>query len=185
MNNVLKLRREATLSSSWSYMVDVKFDSILFQLRRIESHYFGAKLEDIEAKCSGLWLCLTFLHRFPNYLFSNIFVRKSLKFLTGLISCYLWIPGDWMLTRFWNSAMLAFAMPSSTFLQMRATVIGTQDVDTIPVKEAISEVHEISVSKRGKKQKLRYEKEFHALANIAYFRNKCLTLGLVSKVKVF
>lgn len=51
---VLKLRREATLSSSWSYMVDVKFDSILFQLRRIESHYFGAKLEDIEAKCSGL-----------------------------------------------------------------------------------------------------------------------------------
>ena len=67
---------------------------------------------------------------------------------------------------------------------MRATVIGTQDVDTIPVKEAISEVHEISVSKRVKKQKLRYEKEFHALANIAYFRNKCLTLGLVSKVKV-
>lgn len=81
--------------------------------------------------------------------------------------------------------MLAFAMPSSTFLQMRATVIGTQDVDTILVKEAISEVHEISVSKRGKKQKLRYEKEFHALANIAYFRNKCLTLGLASKVKVF
>lgn len=76
-------------------------------------------------------------------------------------------------------------MPSSTFLQMRATVIGTQDVDTIPVKEAISEVHEISVSKRGKKQKLWYQKESHALANIAYFRNICLTLGLVSKVKVF
>lgn len=59
--------------------------------------------------------------------------------------------------------MLAFAMPSSTFLQMRATVIGTQDVDTIPVKEAISEVHEISVSKREKKQSFDAKKSFMLL----------------------